>query len=269
LATHFLPKKPVNTRWRFAEDECGFAINAEIAREYRAIDFELRDLKRYPTRALPEIAQRIRKLQARIDAIGQRLQCPCPSRYGTEQIWEDHFRLATLARKREDGFALTEAEDAEEAHRTARFGCYAEGPEQTERRYRKDLERADKYFRESRFFKDEMPAPPLSRKRRNDLRLLRWLFPPHNSKSHRDPEFEAQADARQAIWHPFHDEKPAADGNYYPRDSKLRPASADEAGFIEYADIPPYCIYIAGQPPIFTFEPPINSSSDKSEPTQR
>jgi len=58
-------------------------------------------------------------------------------------------------------------------------------------------------------------------------------------------------------------------GTYpYPHDSKLRPASADESEFIEYADVPPFCILIPGLPPIFTFEPPINSSSDKSEPAQ-
>ena len=39
-----------------------------------------------------------------------------------------------LARKREAGIALSTEEDAEEAHRNARFDCYAEGPEQTARR---------------------------------------------------------------------------------------------------------------------------------------
>ena len=34
--------------------------------------------------------------------------------------------------------------------------------------------------------------------------------------------------------------------------------------FIEFAEVPRYCIYIAGQPPIFTDTPPINSSIDKS-----
>jgi hypothetical protein len=103
LAAHFLPKKPVDKRWRFTEDASGFAINGEIAREYRAIDFELRDLKRHPNRDFPEIAQRIRELQARIGAIRQRLLCPCPTRYEDEQISEDMKRLAELARKREAG----------------------------------------------------------------------------------------------------------------------------------------------------------------------
>ena len=131
LASYFLPKRPVNKRWRFTADECGFAINGEIAREYRAIDFELGDLKRHPNRDFPEIAQRIRKLQARIDAVLQRLQCPCPSRYGDTEISEDIIRLAKLADKRTAGIALSMEEDAEEAHRKARFDCYMEGPERT------------------------------------------------------------------------------------------------------------------------------------------
>jgi hypothetical protein len=175
LASYFLPKKPVNKRWRFIADECGFAINADIAREYRAIDFELRDLKRHPNRDFPEIAQRIRKLQARSDAILQRLQCPPPMGYGDKDFSEDWIRLETFARKREAGIALTTEEDAEEAHRNARFDCYAEGPERTARRRRQHLEAADNLFRKGRFFGVGGTAP-LSRKARNDLGLLRLLY---------------------------------------------------------------------------------------------
>src|SRR5579859_2600507 len=39
LAALLAPMKPANKRWRFEVDECGFAINAEIAREYREVDF--------------------------------------------------------------------------------------------------------------------------------------------------------------------------------------------------------------------------------------
>jgi hypothetical protein len=147
LAAYFLQMKPANKRGRFTADECGFAINAEIAREYRFIDFELRDLKRHPSRDFPEIALRIRKLQARIEAIRQRLQCPCPSRYGIKEISEDIIRLADLARKREAGIALSTVEDAEEAHRKARFDCYLEGPEPAARRRRQHLEAANHLFR--------------------------------------------------------------------------------------------------------------------------
>ena len=202
--------------------------------------------------------------------IRQRLECPCPTHYGKEQIWEDNIRLEMLACKRQAGFALTAVEDAEEAHRKARYDCYAGSPEQTARRYKQDLEGADLRFRQSRSFKDEMTAPPLSRRQRNDLWLLRWLYPPLNKKSPRDRELEAQADATPAIGHPFHDEAPAEDGNFYPHDLRLRPASADEPEFIEFAEVPRYCIYIAGQPPIFTDTPTINSSIDKSgsDPSQ-
>jgi hypothetical protein len=287
LATYFLPKKPVNKRWRFTADECGFAINAEIAREYRAIDFELRDLKRQPSRDFPEIAQRIRKLQARFDAIRQRLQCPPPKDdgdedtirqrlqgpppigYGDKELLEDWTRLETFARKRKAGIALSTEEDAEEAHRNARFDCYAEGPEQTARRRRQQLEAADKYFRENRFFKDLTPAS-LSRKERNDLWLLRWLYPPPHSKSRLSDEAQAAADANKAIDHPFGNKKPAADGKFYPHDSKLRPSRYYEIVIIddEEVEIPPYYICNSGQPPYFTYELPNNPSSEKSDPTQ-
>jgi hypothetical protein len=262
LAAYLLPKKPVDKRWRFTEDACGFAISGQIAREYRALDFELRDLKRRPNPDFPEIALRIRELQARTDTIRLRLQCPCPALYNNEQISEDLIRLAEIARKREAQIALRPEEDAEEAHRIARLDCYAQGPEQTARRNLEDLERADLWFRKCRFFKDGLAARPLSRRQRNDLWLLRWLYPPLDSESRRD--LGAQADANRAIRHPFYDEEPAVDGNWYPRDSKLRPASADEPDFVEFADGPKYCIYKPGRPPFFTDELPIDLPNDKS-----
>jgi hypothetical protein len=248
LAMHFLPRKPVSTRWRFTADECGFAINGEIAREYRAVDFELRDLKRRPSRDFPEIAQRIRKLQARIDAILQRLQCPPPKDdgdtirqrkgYGDKEFAEDLIWLADLARKREAGIALSTAEDTEEAHRKARFDCFLEGPEQTARRRRQHLKDADNLFRKNRFFKDPTP-PPLSRRERNDLWLLRWLYPPLNRKHYLSAEAQAEAEANMADGHPFGDEMPAVDGNFYPHDSKLRPEIVIDD---EDVEIPPYFI---------------------------
>jgi hypothetical protein len=270
LATYFLPKKPVNKQWRFTKDKCGFAINGEIAREHRAIDFELQSLKKHPNRDFPEFAQRIRELQARLYVIRNRLLCPPPhdagyrdairyspsKGYGDKEISEDMMRLKLFAHKSEAGIALTTEEDAEEAHRKARFDCYMEGPERTARRLRQHLEDADRLFRKGRFFKVGM-TPPLSRKERIDLWLLRWLYPPLHSKSRLSDEAQAEADANKAIGHPFGDEKPAADGNFYPHHSKLRPANDDEPVIIEeYADIPPHCILTPGQPPVFTFEPP-------------
>jgi hypothetical protein len=86
LATYFLPMKPVNKRWWFTVNDCGFAINAEIARDYRDIDVELYRLKRDPNRDFPEIAQAVKKLQARKDAILERLECPCPAATTTSKF---------------------------------------------------------------------------------------------------------------------------------------------------------------------------------------
>jgi hypothetical protein len=63
----------------------------------------------------------------------------------------------------------------------------------------------------------------LSRKDRNELKLLRRLYPagPKPILSELDDiEFDMYRD------HPFADELPASDGNFYPRHSKLRPAGA-------------------------------------------
>ena len=182
---------------------------------------------------------------------------------GTRNFRRTGSGLKSFARKREAGIALSTEEDAEEAHRNARFGCYAEGPEQTARRRRRHLEVADDLFRKNRFFKVGRTAP-LSRKECNDLWLLRWLFPPLYRKSQLTAEAQAEADANKANRHPFHDEAPAVDGNFYPHDSKLRPASADEPDFVEFAEVPKYCIYKPGRPPIFTDELPIDLPNDRS-----
>jgi hypothetical protein len=70
----------------------------------------------------------------------------------------------------------------------------------------------------------ELHAPPLSHKERNELKFLRPLYPepkPPPSQLDRD-EFEMDRD------HPFADELPAPDGNFYPRHSKLRPGAPKE-----------------------------------------
>jgi hypothetical protein len=262
LAAYFLPMKPVNKQWRFKEDKSGFAINAKIAHDYRDTDFELQALKRLPIRDFPEIAQRIIKLQERYDAIRQRLKCPCPTRYSAEQILEDRVRLVTLARKRAASITLTAEEDAEEAHRKARFDCHAEGPEWAAQLRRQDLEAADNLFRKNRFFKDPTP-PQLSRRERNDLWLLRWLYPPHHNKGLRDPVAEAGAEAALAYPHPFGDAEPAYDNNFYSDDSNLRPVIVEE-----YADVPRYCITISGEPMFFTDELPDYFANRESKPTQ-
>ncbi len=71
----------------------------------------------------------------------------------------------------------------------------------------------------------DLYAAPLSRKDRNELELLRWLYPKpsRNLSQLDDDEFE------MFRGHPFQNELPASDGNLYPRHSKLRPTSASPA----------------------------------------
>jgi hypothetical protein len=46
-----------------------------------------------PTRKIPAIAEKIKKLQARSDAIRRRLQVPCPTKYGNKEAANDCVRL--------------------------------------------------------------------------------------------------------------------------------------------------------------------------------
>ena len=240
LATYFLPKRPATKRWSADPDNHGFAVNAEHARVYRDIALKLRQLEGHPNRDFPEFAQKIAKLKVKTAAFHKRVACPCPSRYGHTEIDEDRIRLGKLARKRERGTALTTEEDAEEAHRKARFDCYEGGPEDAARRYRKELEKKDDRFRMCRAFREA--AQPLSRKEHNDLWLLRWLYPPLYTKP-QAPEAKDEAQSDDQLWvsHPFYDEPFWVDGNLYP-------------------EIPPdnYYVYYTGpgQPMIHSYEPP-------------
>jgi hypothetical protein len=117
--------------------------------------------------------------------------------------------------QRGNGTAVSEVQQAEEAHLRVRYDLFREGgPEPIARRRRQDLEDADRRFRMYRLT-GEHRAPPLSRKERNELRLLRRLSPaePKRSLSELDDD----------RFSPFSEEWPASDGNFYPRHSKLRP----------------------------------------------
>ena len=90
LAQCFLPMKPGIKRWWLGahDDEYGFAITAEIAAEYRDAKFEFRRLSRSGSNG-PRTRNKIEKLRARIKTILHRLQCPCPSLYGKDQLSAD------------------------------------------------------------------------------------------------------------------------------------------------------------------------------------
>ena len=107
----------------------GSRSTRNLASAYRDIQRELRALKREPTRKIPAIAEKIKKLQARFDAIRRRFQVPCPSKYGDKEAAKDLDRLMEFASLREDGTALTEAQQAEEAHLRARRDVFSASPE--------------------------------------------------------------------------------------------------------------------------------------------
>ena len=228
IAEFLLPK--VGKKAKVVSDECGFTVNPNLAREYRDIRRELRSLERGQSRKIPAVAQKIQKLTAHADAILRRLQVPCPSQYRVELATQDFCRLSEFTQLRENKIALTEAQDFEEAHLKARFDAFAYNPEQIARRRRKALQDAERLFIKNQFF-GEFYAAPLSRKDERDLELLRWLYPEPSQMSQLElEEFEVLGS------HPFQSELPAADGNLYPSDSKLRPASAAEDLLVETED---------------------------------
>jgi hypothetical protein len=232
IAECLLPK--AGKKPKALSDMYGFRISPRLATSYRDLELEVRALVNDPTsRLIPAIAEKLKKLQARSEAIRARLEAPCPTRYGNKEAAEDYARLRQFYRLRENKTALTEAQNAEEAHVRVRFDLFANDPEAVGRRRRKALEDAELRSKKSQLFR-EFDAPPLSRKEKNELKLLRWLYPkPSSNHSQIDVD---EFDSRH---HPFYFEQPAADGNLYPRDSKLRPTSVADDPLVKAVEGPP------------------------------
>jgi hypothetical protein len=89
IAEFLLPK--AGKKAKVIPDEYGLSINPNLASAYREIQRELRALG--PTRKIPAIAEKIKKLEARSDAIGRRFQVPCPTKYGDKEATKDCDRL--------------------------------------------------------------------------------------------------------------------------------------------------------------------------------
>ena len=220
IADFLLPK--VAKKPKVVPDEYGFLISPNLASAYRDIQLELRALVNAPTYKIPAIAAKIKKLEERSDAIRRRLQVSCPTKYGNKEATNDYLRLMEFTALRDTNTAFTEAQQAEEAHLRARFDVFNTSAEAIARRRRTALEDAERLFIKSRLFGD-FPAAPLSRKEQNDLELLRWLYPkPARNLS--------QLDGDWFDYHPFRNELPAPDGNFYPLHSELRPAPSFEKG---------------------------------------
>jgi hypothetical protein len=221
IAEFLLPK--VAKKPKILPDEYGFSISPNLASAYRDIQLELRTLTKGPRRKIPAITEKIKKLESRADAVLRRLELPCPSKYGDVQAKNDLDKWIELVSLRGNGTALTEAQQDEEAHLRARLDVFCAGPEAIARRRRAALEEADRRFRKNRFFR-EFSAPRPTRQERNALKLLRWLYPkPARNLSQLDGD-----ELEMSHYHPFRNELPAPDGNFYPRHSKLRPAPSFE-----------------------------------------
>ena len=151
------------------------------------------------------------------------------------QRQQDKDRVIYFLRQREAKNTLTEKEEAEEAHRSARVDSFDQGPESAARQRLSILR--DK----ARIFKNAS-GPRLTWKERVDLRFLRLLYPQHSPYP-----FNPDDD----LFHqPLRDEPVAADGNLYPQNSKLRPVPPDlkDEDFEEFVEVPRYVYGHPGYP---------------------
>ncbi|MGA8324287.1 MAG: hypothetical protein WB774_26520 [Xanthobacteraceae bacterium] len=228
IAEFLLPK--IGKKAKAVPDEYGFAVNPQLARRYRDIRRELGSLEGGPTRKIPAVAQMIQKLKAQVDAIRQRLEVPCPTKYSRDQWHQDSSRLIELIELRANNTALTDAQDAEEAHLRARFEVFAYSPEHIACGRLNALQTAEQVYKERLFWGDYSYAVSLSPKDERDLEFLRRLYwkAPQRPFSERGQSVYDDREELEAIHgsHPFWYELPAADGNLYPQDSKLRPRNA-------------------------------------------
>ncbi len=134
---------------------------------------------------------------------------------------QDDNRLAYFLRKREAKITLTEEQEAEEAHRSARADSFDHGPESAARKRLAILR--DK----ARIFKNAS-GPRLTRKEQADLRFLRLLYPPHSPHQYNPDD--------DTYYQPLRDEPVDADGNLYPPNSKLRPELPNDEDL--FVDVP-------------------------------
>jgi hypothetical protein len=106
------------------DDPTGFSVDVALATELR--DAERRYHFVCITRmSQPEHYEReAEQLRRRIGEINRQLECPCPSKYGKDQLKRDQERLKELERVRHSGLKLSKHEDIEEAWLTARVASW-------------------------------------------------------------------------------------------------------------------------------------------------
>jgi hypothetical protein len=174
VAEYFLPRNSggrKSRRGKIPPDECGFAVDQALARDLRDNKLWLACLPLAKKLTPYAVAQRATELQTRIRAIQESLQCPCPSKYGLNEVKRDSERLDSFGRRRVSRKILTFEEDMEDAHRTARYDSFWKGPEIAARQRLADL-------REKKRGADQGYGEPLTRAEEVTFRYLAALYPP-------------------------------------------------------------------------------------------
>jgi hypothetical protein len=165
IAEYLLPKAAKKAK--ALPDEYGFVVTPNLAKLYRDTVREARPLARKSSRKIPAVAEKIKKLEARAEAIRGRLELPCPTKYGVDEAARDQDRLIELIYLRAEP-GLTEEQDAEEAHLRVRLEVFRNRPEEVARRRREKLQEAERLLGKSESdgfhapphpFQDALPAP--------------------------------------------------------------------------------------------------------------
>lgn len=203
IAAFLLPKTPKKPKVR--PDEYGFLISPKLASAYREIQRELWSLNKQTTRKIPSIAEAMKKLQARSDAILRRLEMPCPTTYGDREADNDITRIVELG---DNGTSLTDAEQAEQAYRWTRWAIFYARPEAVARRRREALEHAKRHRR-------------LSAAELKELEVLQQYPEPEPTLAQLERE-------RLEMPHPFWNEAPGPDGTFYPLHAFLKEVGAGD-----------------------------------------
>ncbi len=162
------PKKPPELP--AVPDRHGFVVEPAFAKKFRNQVSRLARLARRRSTHPQEYKMYCTPLLEQIEADQAMLQCPCPSRYSIDDAKRDRQRLEQLMRKRDARVKLTEAEDAEHAHITARYAAFKSGPEARARERLAELRERARWFR-------NLVGPPLTAAEKSALRGLTTLYP--------------------------------------------------------------------------------------------
>jgi hypothetical protein len=152
------------------DDPTGFKVDPAIAMELRDAKRRYDLLNRTSFTEPEQYKREAPGLSARIYQIEKKLECPCPSLYGENELNRDGERLEELARVRESGRKLSAHEDIEEAWLTARVASWSTVPEWAARGRFHQLD-------ERRWDDGWKHGPPLNLREQAEFRALRTAYP--------------------------------------------------------------------------------------------